>query len=151
MAFQTSSTDKFYQSKNPQVEDHMMRKSSFINESPFEEGTKTVTRITVTLKYYAHEDRYYYYVNYDYTNFKESKEYKESDETDLLYCHPFYGFSKDRIASSKEGVIVVKNSMTETMINYLLMKDEELASQIGRAVPSAYKVNIIQSLDNLWD
>ena len=151
MDLQNSSTDKFYQSKNPQVEDHMLRKSSFQNESPFEEGTKTITNITVTLKYYVNEKRFYYYVDYEYTNFKESKEYKELNDTDLLHSHPFYGFSEDRISSSKNGVIVVKNSMTETMINYLLMKDQELANHIGRAIPSAYKVNIIRSLDNLWD
>ena len=123
MDLQNSSTDKFYQSKNPQVEDHMLRKS-FQNESPFEEGTKTVTNITVTLKYYVNEKRFYYYVDYEFTIIKESKEYKELNYTDSLHSHPFYGYSKDRITTSKEGVIVVKNSMTETMINYLLMKDE---------------------------
>jgi len=50
----------------------------------------------------------------------------------------------------QEGVYVIKNSLTEIMVEYLLMDYEELEKVCGK--PSQiYKISIIEMLAKLWD
>ena len=89
-----------------------------------------------------------YYIEYTYENVADGKEYSGKHQ---LQTHPFFNFSEDRYQSSKDGTIVVKNKITETMVMFLLMKEEVLQTHIGRADPVQYKMNIIRSIDNFWD
>ena len=66
----------------------------------------------------------------------------------------FYDLNYEYYSNSAldiEGNIVRKNKMTEIMISYLLMDNEELKKQIGFHAPSDYKIRIIKSLDMFWD
>tara|TARA_A100001015_G_C14816484_1_gene642904 strand:- start:427 stop:783 length:357 start_codon:yes stop_codon:yes gene_type:complete len=50
-----------------------------------------------------------------------------------------------------EGDIVVKNAMTEKMIEFLFMADENLKKFSGLRPPEDYRVEIIHCLHILWD
>tara|TARA_B100000676_G_scaffold252443_1_gene257860 strand:+ start:388 stop:762 length:375 start_codon:yes stop_codon:yes gene_type:complete len=50
-----------------------------------------------------------------------------------------------------DGEIIVKNEMTDMMIKYLMMDDEELIKHIGRITPEYYRMKIMHNIHNLWD
>lgn len=70
-----------------------------------------------------------------------------------IYPFPQMDYCENcRTTFDQEGVIVTKNSLTETMIQYLLMSDEELNEQnIGNIHPQYYRVNIMKSLGLFWN
>ena len=49
------------------------------------------------------------------------------------------------------GVIVHKNKMSEVMIDYLLMDNDELRKYSGLTCVNIYRQNIMKNLANLWD
>lgn len=51
----------------------------------------------------------------------------------------------------KWGEIIYKNEMTEKMIKYLLMDEEELGQYSGYTTPSTYKIHIMKCISLLWD
>lgn len=150
MESNSSSVDKYYQelSEANRVEDLAKSEISIKNEHQFNDNTHTIIHVIVKEKNYVHENRKYYYIEYTYENIADGKEYSGKRQ---LQTHPFFNFSEDRYQSSKDGTIVVKNKMTETMVMFLLMKEEVLQRYIGRADPVQYKMNIIRSIDNFWD
>lgn len=150
MESNNSSVDEYYQKLGAanKVEDIVKFRTSIKNEHQFNDNTYTIIHVIVTEKNYTHENRKYYYIEYTYENVADGKEYSGKRQ---LQTHPFFNFSEDRYQSSKDGTIVVKNKITETMVMFLLMKEEVLQTHIGRADPVQYKMNIIRSIDNFWD
>jgi hypothetical protein len=49
------------------------------------------------------------------------------------------------------GEIIYKNEMTEKMVEYLLMDEEELSQYSGYTNPSTYKLHIMKCISLLWD
>ena len=89
----------------------------------------------------------YYDIGYTYKFHKEEL----IDPDDILYyrkiIHPFHNEDPE----SKRGDIVRKNKMTTTMIEFLLMSDEALASEIGPTTAQRYRQDIMLSLAKFWD
>jgi len=56
-----------------------------------------------------------------------------------------------RMFEDDEGVIVAKNGMTKSMVEYLLMDDEELLKGIGMTTLESYRGEIMRALMRLWD
>ena len=50
-----------------------------------------------------------------------------------------------------EGDIIIKNTMTEQMVNYLVMSEEEMSTFTGSTTPLDYKLRIMICLSKLWD
>ena len=67
-----------------------------------------------------------------------------------LRAHPFF-YSKNIKEEDKEGVIVFKNSMTDKLVEYLLMDPEELEKISGNTYWVQYKIKIMESLALFWD
>jgi len=135
---------------------------------------KMMNTIEKTIRFYdyhylsvnnpAHEKQYFditITIKDDHFNYDISYIWKFSDailDSPIHYLkHRIYPFPEidycDHCQTrfDKEGVIVTKNSLTETMIQYLLMSDEELNKQnIGRTYPQYYRVNIMKSLGLFW-
>tara|TARA_R110002074_G_scaffold162131_1_gene320579 strand:- start:3576 stop:4016 length:441 start_codon:yes stop_codon:yes gene_type:complete len=65
-------------------------------------------------------------------------------------AHPFF-YSKNVSEEDKEGEIIYKNSMTDHMIEYLLMDKEEIEKICGNTYWVQYKIKIMESLINFWD
>ena len=85
----------------------------------------------------------YYDITYNYTY--------SSDAPEAKRAHPFNYNLKIRESVDVTGEILVKNNMTETMINYLLMNEEELSKQIGNTWWMQYKIKIMEALNLFWD
>jgi hypothetical protein len=61
-------------------------------------------------------------------------------------AHPFYKNMED-----KSGEIIKKNSLTEKLVEYLLMDFEELQKHSGKTPAETYKKRIMESISLLWD
>ena len=87
----------------------------------------------------------YYMLKYDNT-FSNPDEISKGE---VNSAHPFYG--NKTFSSRVSGDIVVKNLMTENMINYLLMNTDELSVYTGTTSPMTYRANIMKMITMLWD
>lgn len=52
---------------------------------------------------------------------------------------------------SENGDIIKQNKMTDEMILYMMMSDDELINFCGHSTTQRYRTNIIQSLSLFWD
>ena len=67
-------------------------------------------------------------------------------------CFPlFYSVKRLGPIIDEVGVIVFKNSLTEKMVEYLLMEPNELQEVIGTHWWMQYKIKIMESLAIFWD
>ena len=85
----------------------------------------------------------YYDITYTYKYSSNSPEAQRA--------HPFKYNPKIRESDDINGVIVIKNKLTETMIDYLLMDKDELSKQIGNTWWIQYKIKIMEALNLFWD
>lgn len=75
---------------------------------------------------------------------------------DIIYTHTFHGDEESRPFvepwddDDKDGVIVVKNAMTQIMVDYLLAEPEELVKVSGMSAQQ-YRTIIMKNLSLLWD
>jgi hypothetical protein len=77
---------------------------------------------------------------------------------DITYTHTFEGDEESRPFvepwdddDDKDGVIVVKNAMTQIMVDYLLADPEELVKVSGTSSSQQYRTIIMKNLSRLWD
>lgn len=99
----------------------------------------------LTINVTEFENKYkklYYEINYKLlfvpsNNVNNNEEYKIS-------AHPFVSFNNDYTKS--DNVIVYKNSLTQILIDFLLMDYIPLQEHSGRTTSQRYKSNIIESL-----
>ena len=76
----------------------------------------------------------------------------------ITYTHTFEGDEASRPFvepwdedDDKDGVIVVKNAMTQIMVDYLLSDPEELEKVSGTSTAQHYRTIIMKNLGKLWD
>ena len=50
----------------------------------------------------------------------------------------------------KNGVVIHRNSLTELLVEYLLMDYTELSQYTGSITPMAYKLIVLKSICELW-
>ncbi len=76
---------------------------------------------------------------------------------DITYTHTFHGDEESRPfvepwdEDDKDGVIVVKNAMTQIMVDYLLAEPEDLVKVSGTSSAQQYRTIIMKNLSQLWD
>ena len=118
--------------------------STQTNEFQFQDDIISQDRcslnITVLHKKYENGNEYYY-IDYTYT-FPEDQVQNIQNR-----AHPFHKYPKGEV----NGVIVFKNAVTDSLVNYLLMDDTELYPYTGTTTPMAYRKIIMKTLDTLWD
>ena len=114
---------------------NLIRFYSYMNK---DEDKYTDVNVTVIKKRYTNGSEYFdISYNYSYSPKNLSNE-----------GHPFINTN---YVSHSEGEIILVNSMTSIMIEYLLMDLEELSKYIGNTEPTLYKINIMHSLAKFWD
>ena len=69
------------------------------------------------------------------------------ENTGSMKNNPLSIFDEDE----RDGVILAKNGMTKSMVEYLLKSDKELSKETGLATLEGYRGEIIQALKRLWD
>ena len=129
-------------SKNTEI----FNKSQTFRFHPFDSSDKSkwcdVTAIVRLIRY--EDSSEYYYISYEYVFSNKNLKEREIDD-----CHPFYG--NPELMEHIEGDLIVKNSMSEKLIEYLLMGFDELEAFTGRSTPQGYKGNIMRAITYLWD
>tara|TARA_B110000971_G_C19986854_1_gene489992 strand:- start:688 stop:1071 length:384 start_codon:yes stop_codon:yes gene_type:complete len=98
--------------------------------------------VSVTEKLY-NNGKTYFDIDYEY-KFNEST--KHPNNVDRMNAHPFCDNLEDA-----EGYIIVKNSLTSIMVDFLLMDDDELINMIGVTTIQRYRKNLMHSLALFWD
>ena len=77
--------------------------------------------------------------------------YKLGADAASKFHHPFYHSGKNLFDDSVGGDILVKNSLSEKLVEYLCMDFADLKKICGRVAPEEYKKSVIQSIALLWD
>ena len=120
------------------------------------EDSYYIVRVEVyTIEYENKEE--YYDIQYVYDFNQGSLENHDDVRYFQTVMHPLYmkgGITLDNPVNEVydlQGVIAVKNGLTTSMVNYLLMSDYELQSQIGDTSLQTYRQNIILALSYFWD
>ena len=85
-------------------------------------------------------------ITYKYKFIKSDDISNFENDTVLVNAHPF-----QHNIESADGDIIIKNAMTEKMIEYLLMDENELVKESGYSTAQRYRVNIMNSIALFWD
>ena len=99
--------------------------------------------VSIQIKYWIVNNKItdsYYIISYSTPNMNEKNK---------IY-HPFYN-DNSYDDCCYEGEIIKKNAMTEQIVNYLTMDEDELSQYTGNTIPQDYKGFIMKSLSNFWD
>jgi hypothetical protein len=114
----------------------------FVNE--FNSNDKSFYNVDIKIEEKLYVDgKSYYDISYEYVF--------NGDKNSRNKIHPFYDSESKEIQDDVEGVIILKNKMTEVMVEYLLYSNEELENVSGTTTAQAYRINIMLSLAKLWD
>lgn len=99
------------------------------------------------------------HLSINYCEFSISVDYKEHDiEFNFTYDYsnnldksgcPFNQIDKKYI-THKNGLIIHRNSLTELLVDYLLMDMNELSKLTGSITPMAYKIIVLKTICELW-
>ena len=106
---------------------------------------KEITEKTTMNKIEIIKKKEYFDISYTYEPFHKTK----CVACDM--CHPFHSFSEDEKEDHENGDIIVKNKLTECMIENLLKKNKELEKTSGNTCGIDYKIRIMWGLSYLWD
>ena len=97
---------------------------------------KCEVKFSVRIEKYDTGDEYYY-ISYDILSGK------------INSAHPFY--NKKVFIEHTEGDIIFKNSMTEKIVEYMLMNDDELSQYTGSTTQNFYRKTLMKSIALLYD
>lgn len=120
--------------------------NTFIFNDEFEPFNKSYYNVKIIVKELVYNNGAEYYdISYEYEYFEDSKN-TNLNAVNHKKCHPFWPN-----LGSASGYIVKKNTMTATMVIYLLMNYEELSKYSGNITAQGYKRSIIAALALLWE
>ena len=92
-----------------------------------------------------------YVINYEHKIITPRKSYIVQTLEDVVVPCPFAFFKEERVRECYEGVIVIKNPMTTSMVEMMMMDDEELEKYTGTTTSQSYRRNIMVNITNFWD
>lgn len=115
---------------------------------------KCYTKISVQEFRYNNDDTIYYKISYKHRFVNQNGEKIEKSNSSpvaVIHPHPFADNIDTTLAELSEGNLIVKNPLTEKMIEFLLMKDSKLSEFVGNSCPKAYRRTIIHDIARKWD
>ena len=106
---------------------------------PYDYNSEKYCDVTIHIKEitYTYTNEVYYYINYD-NIFSDEEAYSS---------HPLYNDHKSHL----DGEIIFKNELTQKLIEFLIMDDEQLKTHTGKTTPMNYRASIMKNIANLWD
>ena len=114
-----------------------------------ETQNKCETRVYVQLKTYDN-GRKFYYIDYTHNIIYPNGSRKLCTELkDIQLPNPFSNFNN--LKESFEGDIIAFNSLTEKLIEYLLLDDKELEKVSGRVKAQCYRKQLMHNIAILSD
>ena len=118
----------------------------FVDQFDSTNSENTYCDIHITVEELQYENGYIYYMIKYINNFSNEDKLKKGE---INNAHPF--FYDKQFISNIDGDVIIKNKMTEQMINYLLMESSELSLYSGSTTPMGYRSNIMKMIALLWD
>jgi len=128
---------------------HTIKEFKFIDETCNWDNIENIPyyNIKIIVKEMEYENKKIYFdISYKYKFIKSTDVAHFENDRILIHAHPFANNM-----DSADGDIIIKNEMTEKMIDYLLMDDEELLKNTGCSTVQRYRINIMKSITLLWD
>jgi len=108
--------------------------------------------VNIIVKDLKYEDgNQYYDISYNFYFVKSEKNSINEQNNFKKLSHPFNLNPYIDSFQEYEGDIIVKNEMTDIMIEYLLMDDDKLSKFTGHTTTQKYRQNIMWSLCMFWD
>jgi hypothetical protein len=99
----------------------------------------------VNVIFKVEEKKNKYYIDFEY-NFEDKL--SETLKNNIMKNLNLYD---NTIDSYYEGDIIHKNSLTEQLISYMLLSDEELKKYSGYVMSECYRLSLINTIKLLWD
>ena len=121
--------------------------TTFHFTDPFERETDANKQCwcKITIKVIFNKTSGNYHISYK-NKFSNQDELKDNE---VNKADPFY--YDENLIEHKDGDIIVKNKMTTTMLEFLLMEDTELEKYTGNTDVSEYRKIIMGNIARLWD
>lgn len=91
-----------------------------------------------------------YEINYKHAINKQGVLTPINDIKDIEKPCPFV-YCKENVKEMYSGEIIVKNSMTQEMVKFLMMDDDELSQHTGTTTPQHYRCLIMVNILDFWD
>ena len=120
--------------------------------------------VNIDVKYlYYNQDldadpiRYYYDITYNYEYYENNKkiDYKSlsylNDKTKIRSTNPFYYYMESIQDNSLDGVITMSNRVTTSLVEQLMMDDEELQREVCNRWIVQYRTHLMYTLSTFWD
>lgn len=124
---------------------------TFTFKDDFDFNSTKVCRTTITIEDTISNNSPVYHISYIHNIVGDNKNYNfKGYGQDVPKPCPFAYFP-DVIKESFEGVIVIKNEITTSMVKYLMMEDDELAKYCGLSSPEDYRKRIMVMITQFWD
>ena len=121
----------------------------FTDEFNIRNPIQCVANIRVEEKKSGGNDVFQIFIEYIFKNTQTNETFiREPDQ--ILSPHPFAKCTREE-KEIAGGDIIIRNSMTKEMVNYMMMDDAELSKYSGRNTPQTYRTHIIQALVKMWD
>jgi hypothetical protein len=99
--------------------------------------------VDITFKVKEKDNKYY--IDFEYS-FEDNL--NEKIKNNIMKKLNLYD---NMIESYYKGEIIHKNSLTEQLISYMLLSDEELEKFSGHVMTECYRLNLINTIKLLWD
>lgn len=113
-----------------------------------------IVKINISIMTY-HNKQQYYDISYSYSYINNDTINNDTINTIDIHktnrTNPFYYKQSQLCDDAYEGVIVYKNDITDQLVKYLMMKDEELDNICGNTWMVQYRANIMFMLALMWD
>ena len=105
----------------------------------FNESIWCKAHVKVTTKNYDNNDWYYYTIDFKYP------------DKNSIHANPFKNYKMFFDNGKNKDDVIVKNSLSEKLIEYLLMDFEELSKYSGNSTPEHYKAAVMMQIMLIWD
>ena len=138
LSFQEEISEIISQKKNT----FRFNSSNYCNYLPPDENYWCDLTVTVSLKKYK-DSRMFYYIEYAYN-------FSPNNTTSTTYlCNPLVNLMEDK--HLYEGDIIVANSLSEKLMEYILMDFKDLKKHSGTPSVEEYKISLMECVHKLWD
>ena len=111
--------------------------------------TKCITKIKVELKTYENGIQFYYIDYFHKMKYPDGTEYICTNSEDVKIPNPFAYF--EGLKDNFDGEIIAYNSLTEKLVEYLLLDDEELEKLSGSVTAQCYRKQLMYNIAILSD
>ena len=116
----------------------------------------TYCDVKINVKYYCYRtdvesQRFYYDVTYGYHYVEDGGILTDNNLKTIPKTNPFYYYKQQIGDDSLEGVIAASNSVTDAIIDQLLMDDDLLLKEISGKWVVQHRAHLMYILSTMWD